>query len=87
MFQDCTSLTAAPALPATTLAWVCYTYMFTGCTSLNDVTIYANDISATGCLNGWLSVVASSGTFHNLGSATYPSGGDGIPKGWTEVKS
>ena len=34
MFQDCSSLTTAPALPATTLANYCYSYMFWDCTSL-----------------------------------------------------
>ena len=34
MFRDCTALTRAPALPATTLAKYCYAYMFQGCTSL-----------------------------------------------------
>jgi hypothetical protein len=34
MFRDCTSLTAAPSLPATTLASYCYASMFQGCTSL-----------------------------------------------------
>ena len=34
MFSDCTSLTTAPELPATTLANSCYRYMFSGCTSL-----------------------------------------------------
>ena len=34
MFYGCTSLTAAPELPATTLASYCYSYMFGGCTSL-----------------------------------------------------
>jgi hypothetical protein len=34
MFYGCTSLTMAPALPATTLASGCYNYMFYGCTSL-----------------------------------------------------
>ena len=34
MFYGCTSLTAAPSLPATTLANYCYYYMFRGCTSL-----------------------------------------------------
>ena len=34
MFNGCTSLTAAPALPATTLAGGCYYGMFYGCTSL-----------------------------------------------------
>ena len=36
MFQDCTSLTQAPALPATTLADHCYADMFIGCTSLTQ---------------------------------------------------
>ena len=34
MFKDCTSLTTAPALPATTLKSSCYSYMFQGCTNL-----------------------------------------------------
>ena len=36
MFQNCTSLTTAPELHATTLAESCYAYMFFGCTSLID---------------------------------------------------
>lgn len=34
MFDNCTSLTTAPALPATSLATYCYGLMFSGCTSL-----------------------------------------------------
>ena len=34
MFRNCTALTTAPELPATTLANYCYRYMFYGCTSL-----------------------------------------------------
>ena len=34
MFLDCTSLTTAPALPATTLAVRCYEYMFKNCANL-----------------------------------------------------
>jgi hypothetical protein len=34
MFQGCTSLVNAPALPATTLAYGCYRSMFDSCTSL-----------------------------------------------------
>ena len=34
MFSNCTSLTTAPALPATTLATSCYNGMFYNCTSL-----------------------------------------------------
>ena len=36
MFQNCTSLTQAPALPATTLAAYCYNRMFAHCTSLTQ---------------------------------------------------
>ncbi|MDD6473757.1 MAG: hypothetical protein PUF62_12140, partial [Bacteroidales bacterium] len=34
LFYNCTSLTTAPALPATTLADFCYCFMFYNCTSL-----------------------------------------------------
>ena len=48
MFYNCTSLTQAPALPATTLTTSCYSYMFCGCTSLTTApalpaTMLAND--------------------------------------------
>ena len=36
LFKDCTSLTKAPVLPATTLAQFCYSSMFKGCTSLTE---------------------------------------------------
>ena len=36
LFQDCTVLTSAPDLPATTLADKCYFNMFSGCTSLTS---------------------------------------------------
>ena len=48
MFQDCTALTTAPALPATTLASGCYVSMFYNCRSLTTIpalpaTTLAND--------------------------------------------
>ena len=39
LFEDCTSLTKAPALPATTLAQYCYKSMFYGCTSLTEAPV------------------------------------------------
>lgn len=48
MFRGCTSLTMAPALPATTLANHCYYYMFNGCTSLQ---VYSS--SGTGHTKAW----------------------------------
>lgn len=87
LFYNCTSLTTAPILPATTLAIICYEGMFNGCTNLNSVTTYAQDISATNCIANWLKNVAATGDFYNLGGATYTSGADGIPTGWTEHNS
>ena len=87
MFRYCSSLTTAPELPATTLEKYCYYNMFRYCSSLNSITVYANDISATNCTSNWLSGVAAKGTFHNLGTAIYPTGPSGIPSGWTEIKN
>ena len=39
LFENCTSLTKAPALPATTLAQYCYKSMFYGCTSLTEAPV------------------------------------------------
>ena len=51
MFKGCTSLTAAPALKATTLANACYYEMFKGCTSLTTAPeLPATDLTgAVGC--------------------------------------
>ena len=48
MFRGCRSLTTAPALPATTLASNCYSYMFRDCTSLR---VYSS--SGTGHTKAW----------------------------------
>lgn len=87
MFQDCTNITNAPVLPATTLTQYCYRTMFERCTHLNTVTTYAQDITATNCLQLWLNSVAAQGQFFNLGGASYESGSSGIPSGWTEHTS
>ena len=81
-----TNLKGTPVLPATTLAPYCYSNMF-NYTRTNEITTYANDISATDCLSDWLRSVALTGDFYNLGSATYTSGASGIPTGWTEHTS
>jgi hypothetical protein len=41
MFTGCTSLTTAPKLPATTLAYQCYYSMFLSCTSLTNAYVKA----------------------------------------------
>jgi hypothetical protein len=49
MFYDCTALTTAPALPATTLADDCYRYMFSGCTALTTAPALPATTLAKGC--------------------------------------
>ena len=83
MFNGCSSLTTAPELPATTLAYHCYENMFYDCSSLNYIKMLATDVSATDCLAGWVTGVASSGTFVQDASATLPNGDNGIPNGWS----
>ena len=84
MFQGCRYITTAPELPATTLANNCYQYMFNGCISLNDIKCLATDISASYCTDSWVRGVASEGTFKKASSmASWTTGGDGIPTGWT----
>lgn len=86
MFNECTLLVNAPVLPATTLVQYCYWYMFAGCTSLNNITCLATNISATGCVDGWVYNVAASGTFiKNPNMSSWTTGDDGIPSGWTVV--
>ena len=85
MFKNCSSLTTAPELPATTLVDNCYNEMFESCKSLNYIKCLATDISATGCTNGWVKNVASSGTFVKHPNATWTTGTSGIPTGWTVV--
>ena len=52
MFQNCTSLTQAPDLPATTLAEGCYVGMFAGCSSLTHAPALPATTLAAGCYYG-----------------------------------
>ena len=49
LFKDCTSLTKAPVLPATTLADSCYYHMFDGCASLTKAPILPATTLAAYC--------------------------------------
>ena len=52
LFYECSSLISAPALPATTLAYYCYSGMFSGCTSLTTAPALLATTLAEGCYNG-----------------------------------
>jgi hypothetical protein len=84
MFSDCTSLTTAPTLPATTLTDYCYSNMFYGCSNLNNIKAMFTTTPSDSYTQNWVSGVASSGTFVKNSSASWNvTGNNGIPSGWT----
>lgn len=83
MFGECGSLVEAPALPATTLGGASYGWMFYKCGSLNEIRVYATDISANRCTQSWLSGVSATGDFYCNPDTAWTTGADGIPSGWT----
>jgi hypothetical protein len=88
MFQGCKSLTKAPKLPATKLVNSCYSNMFSGCTSLQEITCLATDISASSCISWWVNSVPKGGTFYKnpaMATTSWATGANGIPSGWTVV--
>lgn len=83
MFSKCSSLTTAPELPATTSrGYDCCGYMFNKCTNLNYVKCLATTTTNT---SNWLNGVSATGTFVKDANATWSSGVNGIPTGWTVV--
>ncbi len=86
MFSGCNSLTTAPVLPATSLTDNCYYRMFYACRNLNSITCYATSgINTDNSTSNWLRNVASSGTLYKAASASWPTGNNGVPSGWTAV--
>ena len=85
MFDGCTSLTAAPALPATTLADYCYQQMFQRCSTLRQITTAHTAWSPTNATTNWVSGVSSRGTFTCPAALPQTRGASYIPTGWTIV--
>jgi len=80
-----TSITIAPELPATTLVNNCYRWMFYGCSNLNYIKCLATDIYPNSDTFDWVEGVASTGTFVKNSAATWTTGVNGIPDGWTVI--
>ena len=86
LFAYCTSLTTAPALPATTLATQCYSCMFNGCTKLSSIEVSFTSWTQAGDQTGaWVDSVASSGTFTKPAALATEYGANRIPTGWTVI--
>ena len=77
LFENCSVLTSAPELPATTLAQHCYYSMFSGCKKLSTVTMLApsgqitNSYACTNWLDGFAGTGASSRTLKVQDEAAY----------------
>lgn len=85
MFQDCISLTKAPVLPATNGVNRCYHAMFQRSSSLN----YVKCMLTSGMSNigtSWLKEVSPTGTFVKATGASWGTGDNGIPSGWTVLE-
>lgn len=87
MFRKATSLTVGPILPAPVLELSCYRSMFDGCTSLSRIECLATNLREPGAATtaSWVSGVSSTGTFVKHPNATWPTGVNGIPEGWTVI--
>ena len=66
IFRNCTSLTVAPELPATTLASSCYSAMFSGCTSLTTAPELPATVLADSCYSSMFSGCTSLTTASEL---------------------
>lgn len=90
VFCDCTYLTTSPVIPDATPKddrWFSnYYQMFTGCSSLNNVTCLLSTYPGGNVMSWWLYGVASTGTFTKAAGVTWPTGDSGIPSGWTVVE-
>ena len=73
MFRNCTALTSAPELPATTLANYCYNYMFRGCTSLTTAPALPATTLADYCYNSMFNGCTSLTTAPALPATTLAS--------------
>ena len=74
MFYNCTSLTKAPALPATTLVTSCYSYMFYGCTSLTQAPELPATTLATSCYSAMFKCCTSLTQAPELPATTFKTG-------------
>lgn len=85
MFYGCTSLVKAPDLPATEPVdecHYCYVDMFRNCVNLKYIKCSAK-YYVFNWFDDWLTNVAPTGDFYCYDASIFPTGGSGIPEGWT----
>ena len=70
LFNNCSVLTSAPELPATSLAYNCYHCMFSGCTNLKSAPKLPAPTLTTGCYTGMFSMCTNLKTAPELPAET-----------------
>ena len=88
MFGDCYSLTASPVIQLESLASGSCCRMLQYCSGLTEITCLAQSgIDQDDSTTNWVLQRAGSplgqGTFYKHPNATWPSGDNGVPHGWT----
>lgn len=82
MFKN-SGIKDAPVLPASTLVAGCYVEIFSGCSNLEEVTVYATQWNIAYTAD-WLLGVNKDGTLSKLPGTAIPTESDsGVPSGWT----
>lgn len=80
LFEYCTRLLTGPELPANSVQSTSYGFMFMGCSHLT----YIKCTMPTAVeQQSWVQGVGTTGTFIKHPDATWPTGRDGVPEGWT----
>ena len=88
LFSDCTALTQAPQLPATTLAEGCYIGLFRGCSSLKSAPQLPATTLTEGCYSDMFSGCTSLKSAPQLPATTLANGCySGLFSGCTSLKS
>ena len=89
MFKSCGNLEYGPCLPAKVISVGQYTYnhTFNGCSKLKYIKCLAESgINSNNSTRDWTGGVSATGTFVKKAGVTWPTGGNGIPSGWTVIE-
>jgi hypothetical protein len=83
MFANCINLEVAPVIKAVTAGQYAFENMFNGCSKLSRIECMYTGNKGYHYTYQWVKDVATEGVFIKNPEATWPSGEDGIPSGWT----
>ena len=80
LFEYCQRLTTGPELAANNVVSTSYAFMFMGCNNLSNIKCTMPTAVEQ---QSWVQGVGTTGTFIKHPDATWPTGRDGVPEGWT----